>query len=87
MRNTAAIQLDIPKLRQAIEKERCRRKLKHFQVAAELGISETTVSTWRRGTSMSGDVALRVVTWLRADLRDFARPPAALDPATKGQAA
>ena len=87
MRNTAAsIQLDIPKLCEALEKERCRRKLKHFQVAAELGISETTVSTWRRGTSMSGDVALRVSLWLGADLRDFARPPADLDPAVSDAA-
>ena len=83
-----SVELDIEALTKAIERERVRRQLMHYQVAAELGVSEATVSAWRRRySSMSGDAALRVAIWLRCDLRDFAlkkpaRPPADLVPAT-----
>jgi transcriptional regulator with XRE-family HTH domain len=78
-------ELNIEQLCRAIERERVRRQLRHYQVAAELGVSEATVSAWRRRySSMSGDAAVRVALFLRRDLRDFARQrPArpAADPA------
>jgi transcriptional regulator with XRE-family HTH domain len=77
----ASISLDTPAICRALERERVRRKLKHYQVAAQLDVSETTIATWRRGGGMSGDVAVRVAGWLDVDLRDFARPPADLGPA------
>src|SRR5438874_2593241 len=88
-----SVELNIPALTAAIERERVRRQLLHYQVAAELDVSEATVSAWRRRySSMTADVALRVSIWLRKDLRDFAvrkpaRPPADPLPADQGQAA
>ncbi len=56
-----------------------------LQVAAELGVNASTISQWRRGVGMSGDVALRIACWLRVDLRDFAKEPA--DPLPETQRA
>ena len=68
-----SVELNIAALTEAIELERVRRQLMHYQVAAELGVSEATVSAWRRRySSMSGDAAVRVSLWLGADLRRFA---------------
>ena len=83
------VELDTGALTEAIERERVRRQLRHYQVAAELGVSETTVACWRRGGGMNGDVALRISVWLSVDLRDFARqkPAADLAPAVSADAA
>jgi hypothetical protein len=84
-----SVELNIEQLTLAIERERVRRQLRHYQVAAELGVSETTVACWRRGGGMNGDVAVRIAVWLRRDLRSFARqkPAADLDPAIPADAA
>lgn len=81
------VELDTGALTKAIERERVRRQLRHYQVAAELGVSETTVACWRRGGGMNGDVALRISVWLRKDLRDYARHPEDPLPADQGKAA
>jgi len=85
-------ELDVKAICEAIERERVRRRLRHYQVAAQLDVSETTVSTWRRGGGMSADVAVRIACWLKRDLRDFAvrkpaRPAADLAPAVPADAA
>lgn len=74
--------LDIARVCDAIEDERQHRGLTYQEVAAELGVTASTIGYWRRRhSSMTGDVALRVSTWLRTDLRKFARQPADPPPA------
>jgi len=82
-----AIQLDMGRLLDALESKQHSWDMSQRQVADVLKIHDSTIRQWYRGFTMSGDVALRLAIWLDIDLRDFARPPAALDPATKGQAA
>ena len=57
------------------------------QVAAVLAIHTTTISQWRRGFTMSGDVALRLALWLDVNLSDYARQPADPLPGSRGKAA
>ena len=82
-----AIQLDIPALYQALDRERQHRKMTLGEVADRLDVSYATMACWRRGGGMNADAAVRLSLWLRADLRDFARPPADPLPAKQGRAA
>jgi DNA-binding XRE family transcriptional regulator len=81
------LELDIGKLCEAVEAERQERGLTQHRLADELGVDYTTMCVWRRGRGgMNGDVALRIACWLPADLRDFAKEPAVLDPAASDAA-
>ena len=71
-------ELDLERLCEAIERERCLRKLTHREVANQLDVSASTVGYWRRGsTCPTGDALLRVFIWLGPglDLSGFARHP------------
>lgn len=88
-KNGSLPELDMARLQEALERERRRRKMTHLEVAAELGVSDATIRQWRRGFGMNGTIALRVVIFLRTDLRRYAvtRPAADLAPATSASAA
>ena len=72
-----ALELDVLGLMEAIERKRQHRGQTHQQVAEQLHISYGTMCYWRRGgTSIGGNIALRIAVWLRVDLRDYAKEPA-----------
>ena len=69
-------ELDIERLCEAIERERCRRQLTHREVANQLGVSVSTILYWRHGTTHpTGDALLRVFIWLNLglELHEFTR--------------
>jgi transcriptional regulator with XRE-family HTH domain len=82
-KRAGVIQLDVPKLLEALDHEQRRRGLTQLQVASQLRVNPSTIRQWRLGVSMSGDVAVRLALWLRVDLRKFARQPADPSPATQ----
>jgi transcriptional regulator with XRE-family HTH domain len=74
MKKTAGVvQLDMGRLLEELDAKAHSLHMTQAQVAAELSVHPTTVAAWRRGFTMSGDVALRLATWLDIDLRDYAR--------------
>ena len=83
-----AIQLDVPKLYEAMTRERQRRKMTLAEMAAELDVDISTIACWRRGGGMNGDALVRLSLWMpRLDLRAYARPPAGPAPAVSADAA
>ena len=72
-----ALELDVLGLMEAIERERQHRGLTYQQVSEQLRIGYTTLCYWRRGgTSIGGNIALRIAVWLNIDLRNYAKEPA-----------
>ncbi len=78
IKRAGVIQLDVPKLLEALDRAQHDRGLTQRQVASQLGINTSTIRQWRLGIGMSGDVAVRLAVWLDEplDLRDFAMLPA-----------
>ena len=73
---------------EALERERLRCRLSHYDLADQLGVAYSAYSYWRsRHSGMTGSAALRVSIFLRRDLRDFAREGPARPPAVLGPAA
>ena len=78
-----AIQLDVARLYEALDREQCRLKLTHLEVADRLDVSYATLACWRRGGGMNADAAVRLALWLRVDLRAYTRQPADPLPGTQ----
>ena len=79
------VELDMPRLLDALESKRRSRHMTQRQVAAVLGVDPATIRQWRRGFGMNGGAALRLSAWLDTDLREFARQDPL--PETRGKAA
>ena len=87
-KSDGAIQLDVARLYEALDRERRRRKMLLADVADELRVNYSTMACWRRGGGMNADALVRLSLWMpRLDLRDYAVQPADPLPATKGEAA
>lgn len=81
-----AIQLDVTRLYEALDRERQRREMRLDEVAAELDVAYSTMACWRRGGGMNADALVRVSLWMPVtDLRAYARQPA--DPLPETQEA
>ena len=79
------VQLDMGRLLEELDAKAHSLHMTQAQVAAELSVHPTTVAAWRRGFTMSGDVALRLALWLDINLSDYARQDPL--PAKQGKAA
>lgn len=66
--------LDVAKLATAFDAVRTFKGLSERGAAAELGISPSTINRLKKGHPPNADTVTSLVMWLRADLRDFARP-------------
>jgi len=83
----AVLELDMKRVTEALERERLRCRLSHYDLAKELGVVYSTYAYWRsRHSGMTGNAALRVSIFLREDLRSFARQAPARPPADLGPA-
>lgn len=55
----------------AMDKERTARSLSWTQVAAEIGVSASTITRTRKGGRMEVDGMLAMVSWLRVPVETF----------------
>ena len=84
----AGLDLDVRRLCEAIDRERQRRGRTYQDVAAELGVTYSTLCYWRRGNNaMTARAALRISVWLSRDLRMFTSYTPADPPPATGKAA
>lgn len=82
------LRVDHESVYSALDRERRRRNMKFYEVAAILGISRPTLTGWGHGVSFSTTCLVRILAWLDRPLSDFVTTePADPLPATKGEAA
>src|SRR5260370_26034582 len=65
------IRVDHEAVYSALDRERRRRNMRFYEVAALLGVSRPTVTGWGHGVALSTDSLARILCWLDRDLADF----------------
>ena len=72
----AMLRLDAQALYRALDERRVARGLTWKQVAAETGVSASTLTRTRHGGRLEVDGVLAMVSWLGRTVESFARDPA-----------
>ena len=67
------VRFDAKALFEAIDKRRCARDMTWAKVAAEMGVSATTVARIRTGGRLEVDGMLAMVRWLGVPVETFVR--------------
>ena len=57
----------------ALDQQRCAREMSWREVAAEIGVSVSTISNLKNGGRMEVDGMLAMVTWLNVPVEKFVR--------------
>jgi len=65
------LRVDHEAIYSALDRERRRRNMKFYEVAAILGVSRPTLTGWGHGVSFSPTCLARILAWLDRDLSDF----------------
>ncbi len=65
------LKVDHEAIYEAVDRERRRRNMRYYEVAATLGVSPPTVTGWGHGIGFSVNHLARALTWLDRPLSDF----------------
>ena len=67
------IRFDSKSLYEALDAQRRRREMSWKQLAAEIGVSHSTITRTKQGGRMEVDGMLAMVAWLGANVEKFTR--------------